>query len=206
MFNRYFGKKIEYKEVYVNEYGNLQYKDPVKIDGSLIDSSGSTRGTYSNEWLNTKFIKYKYKYRVNKQLKIGDMVDGGKILNCIPRGFGNRIDFYEASTVKYDNLVITENELTMTCLVERAIDYSDVHDLIIYSQPEEVKTFMLGQKEIFRHREDGEIEAVKANSYLFLQSMNIKSGDKIDGYIVTEVVEYPALEGGINYKEAFICK
>ena len=206
MFNRYFGKKVEYKEVFVNEQGDLEYKDPVMIDGSLMDNAGSMYGTYSKEWLNNKFIKYKYKYRLNKQLNVGDMINNGKVLNCIPRGFGGRIDFYIANVVKYDDMVITVDDLTMKCLVEHFIGKSEMSKLPIYSQAEEVKTYMIGQKEIFKNKKDGTIEAVKANCYLFLSSFDIKSGDKIDGYIVNQVIEYPSMKGSINYKEAYVSK
>lgn len=202
MFNRYFGKKVEYKEVFVNEQGDLEYKDPVLIDGSLNEH----KELFLSTWLNNKFTKYSNTYRVNKVLNLGDMIDGGKVYSCVPRGFGSRTDYYEVKTTKYSDLLFTHDDLTMTCMIERIVGYSELNKSPIYSPAEEVKTFMLGQKEIFRHRGDGEIEAVNANGYLFLQSMNIKSGDRIDGYIVTEVVEHPSINGSIAYKEAFVCK
>lgn len=206
MFNRYFGKTVEYKEIYVDTDGSLKYKEPVFINGSIMENSGSNYGTYSKEWLNTKFIKYKYKYRIDRQLNIGDMINGCKVLNCMPRGFGSRIDYYTANVISYSDMRIAEHDLTMTCIIERLDGYSELMKLPQYSKAEEVKTFMLGQKEIFRHKGDGTVEVIGANCYLFLSTFDVKSGDKIDGYIVNQVVEYPSINGGVNYKEAYVCK
>lgn len=203
MFNRYFGKKVEYKEIYVDNDGSLKYKEPVLIDGSVMNNPS---GSYSSEWLGAKSIKQSFKYRVNKKLNIGDIVNDAKVLSCNARGFGSRTDYYEVNAVKYNNMIINKDDLTMKCLVEHLTGYSELTNSPVYSPIEEVNTFKIGQKEIFRYKDDGTIEAVGASCYIFLSSFDIKSGDKIDGYIVNQVVEYPCLDGSISYKEAYVCK
>lgn len=203
MFDRYFGKKVEYKEVFIDNDGYLSYRAPVSIDGSVISASG---GSHSSEWLSAKSTKSTYRYRVRNKLNIGDIIDGSRVLGCVPKGFGSRIDFYIANTVKYDNFVITKEDMTMICLVEHLIGSSEMNNSPIFSSPETVKTFKTGQKELFRNKGDGTIEAVSANCYVFLGAYDVKSGDKIDGYIVNEVIEYHSVDGELIYKEAFVCK
>lgn len=201
MFNNYFGKTVQYEEIYVDN-NELKYKSPVTIKGSDIRNK-STQTNYEREFLKEAQHYIKRSYRLPIEVQIGSKIDGARVQGCWPRGFGSRIDFYLADTIDYSNIIIVKDDLTVECLVEHKVGIDALRNPI-YSEPEVVKTWYFDNREIYRPSGDT-ITSHTARAYIFLPSVNLQRGDKIDGYIVEEIDIKHNVDGSINHIEAYIC-
>ena len=200
MFNNYFGKTVQYEEIYVDN-NELKFKPPVTIKGADIRSGeGSGNGTF---W-NTTQHEISRRYRLPIEVQRGSKINGARVKSCKVRGFGSRIDFYLVDTVEYENIIITENDLTVNCLVEHKVGIDELRNPV-YSEPEVVKTWYFDNREIYKPN-NNVITSHTARAYLFLSSVNLKRGDKIDGYIVEEINIKHNVDGSVNHIEAYVCK
>lgn len=201
MFNNYFGKTVQYEELYIDENNELRYKPAVTIKGSDIRSGeGSSNGTF---W-NTTQHEIKRRYRLPIEVQRGSKINGAKIKGCFVRGFGNRADFYLVDTVEYENIIITENELTVDCIVEHKVGIDTLRNPV-YSEPVVIKTWYFDNREIYKPNSNV-ITSHTARAYLFLPSVELKKGDRIDGYVVEEIDIKHNVDGSVNHIEAYVCK
>ena len=204
MFNNYFGKTVQYEEIYVDENNNVKYKEPITISGTFNKvSSVSNRGSTST-WLHNKMYAYKRMYRLPFQVQFGSKIDGAKVIDCIRVGFGSRIDFWYATAIKYEDILVTESDLSLSCTIERKIGLDNLRNPI-YSEPEVIKTWYFEDRDIYKPNANGIITAHPARGYIFIPSVELKLGDKIDGYIIEEINNIPSIDGGVNHIEAYIC-
>lgn len=201
MFDNYFGKTVQYEELYVDENNELKYKPAVTIKGSDIRAG---EGSGDGKFWNTTQHTLKRHYRLPVHIDRGSKINGARVTGVYTRGFGNKIDFYLVDTVEYENIIITENDLKIDCLVEHKVDIDELRNPV-YSEPVVIKTWYFDDREIYKPNSNV-ITSHTARAYLFLPSVELKKGDKIDGYIVEEIDIKHNVDGSVNHIEAYICK
>lgn len=202
MFNRYFGNKVKYEEIYTDENGDIRYKQAKNVDGTLIELN-KRYGT--GEWLHNRVISYRKVFRVSFKPDFGSKLDGDKVIYVRPiYGFG-KLEFYQVSTIGYEDILVNEADLTMECIVERKTGVDSLRTPV-YGEPETVKTWIFDNRVIYKPNESGVITSHSARGYVLITSVDIKKGDKIDGYIVEEIDLCPSVHGTVDHIEAYVCK
>lgn len=202
MFNRYFGNKVKYEEIYTDENGDIRYKPAKDIDGAVTSiNKRPSQGT----WLHNQMNSYKRKYRMPNEVTLGSKIEGAKIVDVQPvYGFG-RLEYYFVNTLSYDDILVCEADLTMECIIERKTGVDSLRTPV-YGEPETVKTWIFDNRVIYKPNESGVITSHSARGYVFIPSVDIKKGDKIDGYIVEEIDLCPSVHGTVDHIEAYVCK
>lgn len=211
MFDNYFGKTVQYEELYVDENNELKYKPAVTIKGSDIRAGEGSNSTSSISSLTDVKKKYrlpmevKRRYRLPIKVSLGSRINGARVKGVYVRGFGNKIDFYLVDTFEYKDIVVVESDLTIECIVEHKIGLDALRNPV-YSEPVVVKTWYFEDREIYKPNGDKSITSHTARAYILLPSVELNRGDKIDGYIVEEINIKHNADGSINHIEAYVCK